>query len=92
MPPGNTSLYLDVFTKEGRKYEYLKLYLVPEHTRADKKKNRQTMQLAEAIRAKDKPLARNSKLSYFNKLRACLNHAFDERIIAHNPIRGIEDF
>ena len=33
MPSGNTSLYLDVFTKEGRNYEYLKLYLVPEHTR-----------------------------------------------------------
>lgn len=186
MPSGNTSLYLDVFTKEGRKYEYLKLYLVPEHTRADKEQNRQTMQLAEAIRAKrtveiqndeygfksaykedalffdyykamcekrlgaesksnwgnwysclkhlekyeknhkitfakitpewvqgfrdyldnkanawendkrertkDKPLARNSKLSYFNKLRACLNQAFDDRIIAHNPIRGIEGF
>ena len=52
MPSGNTSLYLDVFTKEGRKYEYLKLYLVPEHSRADKEKNRQTMQLAEAIQAK----------------------------------------
>ena len=26
MPSGNTSLYLDVFTKEARKYEYLKLY------------------------------------------------------------------
>ena len=52
MPSGNTSLYLDVFTKDGRKYEYLKLYLVPEHSRADKEKNRQTMQLAEAIRAK----------------------------------------
>lgn len=103
-----------------------------EHTRADKEQNRQTMQLAEAIRAKrtveiqndeygfksaykedtlffdyykanawendkrertkDKPLARNSKLSYFNKLRACLNQAFDDRIIAHNPIRGIEGF
>ena len=43
-------------------------------------------------RVKDKPLARNSKLSYFNKLRACLNQAFDDRIIAHNPIRGIEGF
>lgn len=52
MPSGNTSLYLDVFTKEGRKYEYLKLYLVPEHTCADKEQNRQTMLLAEAIRAK----------------------------------------
>jgi integrase len=184
MPSGNTSLYLDVFIKGERKYEYLKLYLVPEHTRADKEKNRQTMQLAEAIRAKrtveiqnneygfksayaeetlffdyykamcekrlgskgnwgnwssclkhlekyernhritfaqitpkwvegfknylenkacawendsrervkDRPLSRNSKLSYFNKLRACLNQAFDDRIIAHNPIRGIEGF
>ena len=43
-------------------------------------------------RTKDKPLARNSKLSYFNKLCACLNQAFDERIIAHNPIHGIESF
>lgn len=184
MPSGNTSLYLDVFTKEGRKYEYLKLYLIPEHSRADKEKNRQTIQLAEAIRAKrtveiqndeygfksaykedtlffdyynamcekrfgskgnwgnwhsclkhlekyeknhkitfakitpewvqgfkdyldnkanawendkrerikDKPLKRNSKLSYFNKLRACLNKAFDDRIIAHNPIHGIDGF
>ena len=38
MPSGNTSLYLDVFIKGERKYEYLKLYLVPEHTRADKVK------------------------------------------------------
>ena len=38
------------------------------------------------------PLARNSKLSYFNKLRACLNHAFEERIIPYNPIRGVENF
>ena len=43
-------------------------------------------------RTKDKPLAKNSKLSYFNKLRACLNKAFDDRIISHNPIRGIEGF
>lgn len=43
-------------------------------------------------RIKDKPLARNSKLSYFNKLRACLNQAFEERVIPHNPMRGIESF
>ena len=186
MPSGNISLYLDTFTRDGRVYEYLKLYLIPEHSRADKEKNRQTMQLAEAIRAKrtveiqnneygfksayaeetrffdyykamcekrlgeeskgnwgnwksclkhlekyeknknitfasitpewiegfkdylenkacawendkrkrvkDKPLSRNSKVSYFNKLRACVNQAFEERIIAHNPLRGIEGF
>lgn len=186
MPTGNISLYLDIYVNGSRSYEYLHLYLVPEKTRADKEKNRETMQLAEAIKAKrivelhnglygfqkqfaintrffdyyrsmvekrlgaeskgnwgnwrscyhhlkkyekrdnitfaeitpewvqgfkdyleneacawsndyrkkikDKPLARNSKVSYFNKLRACLNQAFEERIIALNPMRGIDGF
>jgi integrase len=39
-----------------------------------------------------KPLAQNSKVSYFNKLRACINKAFDDRIIPINPLRGIEGF
>ncbi len=43
-------------------------------------------------RIKDKPLARNSKVSYFNKLRACLNQAYEEQIISVNPLRGIEGF
>lgn len=38
------------------------------------------------------PLAQNSKVSYFNKLRACINHAFEEHIIDKNPIRLIEGF
>ena len=41
-------------------------------------------------RVKDRPLAKNSRVSYFNKLRACCNQAYDERIIAYNPIRGVE--
>lgn len=184
---GNTSLYLDIYIGGKRKYEFLKLYLIPEKTREDKEKNRQTMQLANSIkskriveyqngefgfksnykldalffdyyramcekrhgnpesrgnwgnwysclhhlmkyekneritfaditpewvqgfrdyldneavawshdyrkRIKDKPLARNSKLSYFNKLRACLNQAFEDRIIPINPCRGVERF
>ncbi len=185
-PTGNYSLYLDIYLNGQRSYEYLKLYLIPEKTRADKEKNKETMRLADAIRAKrvvelrngeygfkseyatdtlffdyyramcekrlgeesrgnwgnwfsclhhlrkyerrenitfaeittewvqgfkdylendavawghdyrkrikDKPLARNSKLSYFNKLRACLNQAFEDRIIPYNPIRGVENF
>ncbi|MCC8038347.1 MAG: site-specific integrase [Bacteroidales bacterium] len=183
---GNTSLYLDIYLNGERTYEYLKLYLIPERTRADKDKNRETLQLAEAIkskrivelrngefgfkngfatdtlffdyykslcdkrlgeessgnwgnwysclhhlriyekrekitfaditpewvqgfkdylenraiawahdkrhREKEYPLSSNSKVSYFNKLRACLNQAFDDRIIAVNPCRGIEGF
>ena len=184
---GLTSLYLDIYLNGNRQYEYLKLYLVPEKTAADRQKNRDTLLLAESIKAKrlvelrnnqfgfdkqfslntkffdyyrtmcnvrhgttesrgnwgnwfsclrhlmiyeknqnitfkditpqwvqgfkdyleneavawshdyrkrlkDKQLKRNSKLSYFNKLRACLNQAFEERIIPTNPIRAVENF
>lgn len=184
---GLASLYLDIYLNGNRQYEYLKLYLVPEKTAADRQKNRDTLLLAESIKAKrlvelrnnqfgfdkqfslntrffdyyramcekrhgatesrgnwgnwysclhhlliyeknqnitfkditpqwvqgfkdyleneavawshdyrkrlkDKPLKRNSKLSYFNKLRACLNQAFEERIIPTNPIRTVENF
>ncbi len=46
----------------------------------------------ERTRLKEKQLSRNSKVSYFNKLRACINQAFEERIIPTNPLRGIEGF
>ena len=160
------------------------MYLVPEKTKADKEKNRQTLQLAEAIKAKrivelqngeygfnngfkletnfldyyralcekrhgnseslgnwrnwysclkhleryckpkttfkditpewiegfkeyldktdnrkkitpetaPKPLLPNSKVSYFNKLRACINQAFNDQIIPRNPLNSIEGF
>lgn len=183
---GNISLFLDMYRDGKRSYEFLKLYLVPDRTREDKEQNRQTMQLAQSIKAqrivemqngefgfkskfaedtlffefyramcearhgeesngnwgnwysalkhlqryehneritfaeitpawvqgfkdyletaaytndghyaKDgivRKLSRNSKVSYFNKLRACLNEAFEKRIIAYNPMRGIDNF
>ena len=49
---GNTSLYLDIYSRGRRKYEFLNLYLVPEKTRADKEKNKETIRLAEAVKAK----------------------------------------
>lgn len=181
---GNMSLYLDIYRNGKREYEFLKLYLIPEKSRIDKETNRQTLQLANSIKAqriidiqngeygfkqsladetlffeyyesmcvsrlgskgnwgnwksclkhlekyeknkritfasitprwvqgfkdyleneacawgcdfrkriKDHPLSRNSKVSYFNKLRACLTQAFDDGIILRNPIKGIEGF
>lgn len=181
---GQVSLYLDIYADGERYYEFLKLYLVEEKTRADKEKNRETLLLAETIRAKrlvelrngeygfknrktgilffdyyrklcqerlgmenrsnwgnwfsclhhlekyekrnipldeitpewvkgfrdyldnraiawehdvrkrkkDKLLSKNSKYSYFNKLKACLNQAFEEGLIDRNPCKGIETF
>lgn len=37
-------------------------------------------------------LSQNSKMSYFNKLRACINQAYEERIIPINPLRGVQGF
>lgn len=188
MASGNTSLYLDIYLDGKRSYEYLNLYLVPEKTRADKEKNKETLRLADAVRAKRvvelhdgrfgfegaykldtnfldyyrmlcekrhqnpeslgnwgnwysalkhlerycrpdmtfrdvtpefvqgfkdyldrtarvrdkrkkaktsedlKPISNATKVSYFNKLRACINQAFEDRIMPHNPLRGIEGF
>lgn len=49
---GNISLYLDIYIDGRRSYEWLNLYLVPEKTRADKEKNKETLKLADAVRGK----------------------------------------
>ena len=189
MASGRESLFLDVYINGVRSYEFLKMYLIPEKTKEDREKNRQTLALAEAVRSKrvvelqnnrfgfekiykedtvfldyfrymceerlgtkesrgnwgnwysclqhleifitnrkmtfrdvtpewveafkhylDKKavcqnrktkdgelnvresLSQNSKVSYFNKLRACLNHAHSKRIIPFNPMDGISGF
>lgn len=175
---GNISLYLDIYRKGVRNFEFLKLYLVPETTRADKEKNKETMRLAEAIKAKriveiqnneygfrndrkstkffeyflrlcdekntagnignwnscykhlliyeknrnitfdeidtewvkgfrdyldnanyarteatnNRKIALNSKYSYFNKLKACLKQAFEDRIISYNPAVSVKGY
>ena len=48
---GNKSLYLDIYHKGVRKYEYLKLYLVPVQTPADRINNERVRQIAEDIKA-----------------------------------------
>ena len=49
---GTIALYLDICRDGKRTNEYLKMYLVPEKTREDKQKNKETLKLAEAMRAK----------------------------------------
>ena len=48
---GNRSLYLDIYHRGTRKYEYLKLYLVPETTPEAKTRNKETMRVAEQIKS-----------------------------------------
>lgn len=48
---GNKSLYLDIYSDGKRAYEFLKLYLIPEHTLADKEQNKETLRFANTIKA-----------------------------------------
>ncbi|MDO4368630.1 MAG: Arm DNA-binding domain-containing protein [Bacteroidales bacterium] len=43
MTTWNISLYLDIYLNGKRTYEYLKMYLIPEQTRADREKNKETL-------------------------------------------------
>jgi len=49
---GNKSIYLDCYIDGRREYEFLKLYLVPERTSAEKAANEETLRLANSIKAK----------------------------------------
>lgn len=48
---GNVSLYLAIYVNGHREYEFLKLYLIPEKTKADKQRNKDTLALANSIKA-----------------------------------------
>lgn len=58
---GNVSLYLDLCIDNRREYEFLKLYLVPERTKADRDKNKETLALAETIKAQRIVELRNAR-------------------------------
>jgi integrase len=64
MATGNVSLYLDIYVGGKRSYEYLHLYLVPEKTRADKEKNRETWRMADAVRAKRVVEVQNERFGF----------------------------
>ena len=48
---GNKSIYLDIYQNGKRRYEFLKLYLIPERTQIDRAQNEQTMRAANAIKS-----------------------------------------
>jgi len=49
---GNRSIYLDIYKDGKRRYEFLKLYLIPQKTPFDKQQNEITIRAANAIKSK----------------------------------------
>ena len=48
---GNKSIYLDIYYEKKRRYEFLKLYLVPENSPEAKAQNEHTLKAVNAIKA-----------------------------------------
>lgn len=70
---GLYSLYLDIYLNGKRSYEFLKLYLVPEKSREDKRKNQETLRLAETIRGKRLVELRNNEYGFSSRFKENIN-------------------
>lgn len=64
---GNESLYLDIYRDGKREYEFLKLYITPEKNREDKLKNKETLALANSIKAKRIVEMQNGEFGFSNR-------------------------
>ena len=73
---GNYSLYLDIYSGGKRKKEYLKLYLVPEKTKVAKEENKNTMMVAETIKAERLLSVQSDKSKFFMSDRKELKMPF----------------
>lgn len=84
---GRQSLYLDIYINGKRSYEFLNLYLVPEHNREDKEKNRQTLAFAEAVRAKRVVELRNKRFGFDGFAPETDFLAYIETIMARKKVK-----
>lgn len=61
---GCLSLYLDIYMSGKRKYEFLKLYIIPERSKIDKERNAETLKLANAIKAEKIVALQNGRYGF----------------------------
>jgi len=86
-----TSLYLDYYSNGKRKYEYLRLYLNPNpKTSLERKLNKETIQLAESIKAKRQLEIQNLEYGFenFDKINYPFYNYLDEILDKHNESNG----
>ena len=84
---GNISLYLDIYVNGRRSYEFLKLYLVPENSRADKDANARTLGLANAIKAQRIVELQNGRFGFDSDRSKVLFIDYAEKIIREREDR-----
>lgn len=70
---GNLSIYLDFYRDGKREYEFLKLYLIPEKTKADKIQNEETLRTANAIKAQKIVALQNGEHGFAVSSKAKVN-------------------
>lgn len=81
---GNISLYLDIYYNGRRQYEFLKLYLIPEHDKKAKLRNEGTLRLADAIKAKRIVEIHNGTFGFGNKSKTFLVPYIESFIMSKN--------
>lgn len=64
---GNRTLYLDMCVDGVRKQEHLKLYITPGNTPAEKKRNRETLMVANSVKAQRILEIQNGRFRFENK-------------------------
>lgn len=86
---GTISLFLDIYRRGQRKYEYLNLYLYPEKSSETKTRNRETLQFAEAIRAKRSIELLNDEYGFKTKRDDVCFYSFVEKLTQGKKSNGI---